>query len=412
MAVVRTDLVDEAARILTLARRDRGAAEDALAALSVDEQVAVVCEAPVAQRARLLGLLAKPERVIPRIPEAELCFIIKAVGPSHAGWLVEHATQEQLVACVDLDAWSGERFSPERFRDWWLAAADAGPDTLLRWFHGMDPELLVLELQDRVEVTQKPDDATERESWTPPPGSQTLEGQFFYRPLREGDDLAELTLLLKCLFESSYWDYFRVMQGPRHELPTETEEWALRWRRGRLEDQGFPPRDEAAALFARLEPEERGELGDDGPVLDVTGFRLPVWFPKVPIAPDAEHAILAAAARLPEDAREAFLYRLLAIANKVAVAYGLPLSDVESVPTALDETVRMTSRGLEELARRNALSTDEVLRRSSLERMFRVGASFDPEKARRVLDVSNEAEAVGDDEEEAGLPDPADEEEG
>jgi hypothetical protein len=397
MAVVRPIPPDEATRILRLARRDRAAAESALARLSVDEQVALVCETPVAERALLLQLVDAPEQVIPRIPEAELCFIVKAIGPSEAGWVVEHATPDQLVACVDLDAWSGERFSPERFRGWWLAAADAGPETLVRWFHALDPEVLVLDLQDRVEVVPKPGDATERESWDPPPGSQTLEGQFYYRARREGDDLAELTVLLKSLFEANYWDYFRVMQGPIQELPIETEELALRWRRGRLEDQGFPPREEAAKLFARIEPEGRAALHDEGPVLDVTGFRLPAWFPNLPIAPDAEHAVLAAAARLPEDARTAFLYRLLAVANKVAVAYALPLSDVESVPTALDEAVRMTSRGLKEIARANGLAGDEVLRRTSLEHLFRVGVSFHPEKVKRVLstlpDVEEDEEA-------------------
>lgn len=398
MALVRPTLPDEAARIVALARSDRGAAEEALARLSPDDQVALVCEAPLSERARLLSLVAKPEQVVPRIPEAELCFIVKAIGPSHAGWVVEHASSEQLVACMDLDGWAAEQFAPERFRDWWLAAADAGPETLVRWFHAVDPELLVMDLQQRVEVAQKPDDATEREDWVPPPGSQTLEGQFYYRAKREGDDLAELTLLLKSLFEANYWDYFRVMQGPRHELPTETEEWALRWRRGRLEDLGFPPREEAAEMFARLEPEEVAELPDDGPVLDVEGFRLPVWFPRVPVAADAEHAILAAAARLPDEGRTAFLYRLLSVANKVAVAYGLPLSDVESVPTALDEAVRLTSRGLEELVRAHGLSGDEVLRRTSLERLFRVGVSFHPDKAERVLAMLPADEDEDDDE--------------
>ncbi len=377
----------DAARLIALARKDRAAASEALLGLPVDDQVALVCQSPLGERAGLLSLVPKPEEVIPRIPEAELCFIVKAAGPSHAGWIVEHASPEQLVACVDLDGWDGARFAPGRFRDWWLAAADAGPETLLRWHGSLDPELLVLELQGRIEVTQKPDDATEREGWAPPPGSQTLDGDFHYRPLREGDDLAELTMLLKCLYEANYADYFRVMQGPRHELPIETEEWALRWRTGRLEDLGFPSREDAAALFARIEPEERGELHDDAAVLDVAGFRLPVWFPKVPIAVDAEHAVLAAAARLPESLREGFLYRLMAVANKVAVAYGLPLSDVESVPAAMDEAVRMTSRGLEEIARANGVATEEVLRRTSLERLFRVGASFHPEKAERVLEL-------------------------
>jgi hypothetical protein len=385
MSLVRPVRSDEAARILDLARRDREAAREALAALGVDEQVALVCETPVGRRSALLDLVPRPEDVVPRIPEAELCFTVKAVGPSQAGWIVEYATAEQLVACVDLDAWTLQGFDGDRFREWWLAAADAGPETLVRWFHAMDPELLVLELQERIVVALRPSDATEAESWLPPAGSQTLEGQFHYAAKRPGDDVAEITVLLRSLFEASYWDYFRLMQSAIHELPSETEEWALRWRRGRLEDLGFPPREEAAALFAKPTGDAEATLPDEGPVLDAGEWSLPVWFPKVPLAHDSEHAVLAAAARLPEPARQRFLYRLLAVANKVAVAYDLPLSDVESVPTALDEAVRMTSRGLEELATRHGARGEDVLARVSLEHLFRVGVAFFPEKAELVL---------------------------
>jgi hypothetical protein len=394
MTLVRPSASDEATRILNLARRDRDAARELLAGRPVEEQVAILCETPVGRRAALLDLLPAPEAVIPRIPEAELCFTVKAMGAIESGWILEHATHDQLVACVDLDAWSLQRFDGDRFRQWWLAACEAGPDVLVRWFRAMDPELMVLELAERILVTLPPSDATEAESWVPPAGSQTLEGQFHYAATRPGDDLTEITILLRSLFEASYWDYFRLMQSAIHELPTETEEWALRWRRGRLEDLGFPSREDAVAMFAA--PRGGDALPDEGPVLDVAGWMLPVWFPKVPVAVDSEHAVLAAAARLSDAERQGFLYRMLAVANKVAVAYDLPLSDVESVPTALDEAVRMTSRGIEELSARHALAGEDVLRRVPLEEIFRAGVAFFPEKAELVLSTLPDDEEADD----------------
>ena len=192
-------------------------------------------------------------------------------------------------------------------------------------------------------------------------------------------------MLLRSLFEASYWDYFRLMQSAIHELPTETEEWALRWRRGRLEDLGFPPREEAAALFARPGDDAPAARSDFAATLEVGEWSPPVWFPDVPLSTESEHAVLAAAARLPDEERQGFLYRLLAVANRVAVAYDLPLSDVESIPTALDEAVRMTSRGLQELVERQGQAGETILRRVSLEHLFRVGATFFPEKAALVL---------------------------
>ncbi|MBW2314178.1 MAG: hypothetical protein JRH10_08310 [Deltaproteobacteria bacterium] len=385
MTLVRPTPSDEASRILSLARRDRDAAREAVAARSLEEQVALVCDTPVGRRSVLLDLVPQPEAVIPLIPEAEFCFTVKAIGPNQAGWIVEYATPEQLVACVDLDGWSLQGFDGDRFREWWLAATDAGSETLLRWFNAIDPELMVLELMERIVVEMKPNDATEAESWLPLRGAQTLEGIFHFTPKRPGDDLAELTVLLRTLFEADYWSYFRLMQAVIHELESDTEEFAMRWRRGRLEDLGFPPREESAELFARPAADTLATLPDEGPVLAVGGWVLPVWFPKVPLTTDSEHAVLAAAARLPEDERSGFLHRLLAVANKVAVAYDLPLSDVESVPTALDEAVRMTSRGVEELAARHGQSGEAILGRVSLDQLFRVGAAFFPEKAEFVL---------------------------
>jgi len=408
MALVRPTLPAEAARILDVARRDRPAARKLLAKRSLADQVALVCETPVGRRAELLDLAPEPEKLVPRLPEAELCFTVKAIGPDQAGWVVEHATREQLAACVDLDAWSRQRFDAERFRGWLAAAADAGDDTLERLAGAVDAEALVLMLKDRVDVVLKPGPADEREGWSSPPGAQTLEGQFYYVPRREADDAAELTALLRVLFERSYWDYFRFMQGVIHELASDTEEWAARWRRGRLEDLGFPSREDAVAMFARMEPEDRVRPPDPVPALDpaLEGWVLPVWLPPVPLARDAEHLVLAAAARLAEAERRAFLYRLLAVANKVAVAYDLPLSDVESVPEAMEEAVRQTSRGLETLAAACDAAPEALLRRVPLEHLFRVGVSHEPDNVRRVLsarpseDEDEDAEAGGDAEDE------------
>src|SRR6266850_5657482 len=100
----RTETAHE---LLALARRDPRAAEQTLAALPIAAQVAAVCEAPLAERGRILGLVPEPEAVIPELPPAELCFTIKAIGLADAAWVLEYVTPEQTVAALDLDAWRG-----------------------------------------------------------------------------------------------------------------------------------------------------------------------------------------------------------------------------------------------------------------------------------------------------------------
>ena len=98
----------EARRILELARSDRGAATAAMAALPLDQQVELVCRTPVTRRGELIELAPEPEALVPALPEAELCFTLKAIGLEESAWLIEHATPEQLTTCVDLDAWKGD----------------------------------------------------------------------------------------------------------------------------------------------------------------------------------------------------------------------------------------------------------------------------------------------------------------
>ena len=212
------------------------------------------------ERSRLLDLMPAPEAVIPALPEAELCFIAKAVGLADAGWILEHASDTQVQACFDLDAWHDDRLDPRTVATWFDALSDANSETLVRGARAIDAEILYLYLRSRISAYLKPND----DSWSPDEGDQTLEGQFYYRALADSDDLETVTRLLRGLFEEDYWLYFRMLQALTWEDPTENEEFALRWRVGRLEDLGFPTWEEAMRIYGFLRPEQRLALPVEG----------------------------------------------------------------------------------------------------------------------------------------------------
>jgi hypothetical protein len=367
------ELPAEALRILKLARRDRDQAKSALAALPVDQQVALVCETPVARRGELLDLLPSPELVVPALPEAELCFTVKAIGLADAGWVLAHASDEQVQACVDLDAWHEDQPETSRLGEWIGSLAEAGDEALLRAAHALDAELLMLWLHERVEVHQKPDDDT---GWQPPAGARTLEGQFYVSARRSGDDLEEALRLLELLFQDDYWFYFRLLQAVNWESPADNEEHALRWRTGRLQDLGFPPREEALAIYAHPRHDELETLPEASSSRGGE-WHLPVWMPELPAAADPRHALFQAAADLDAESRRAFFYAFVALANQVAVADRLPLGDVESLPRAIEKAAALASRGLEWLAVRHGVAPAEALRRAPLVRLFRIGVRLD-----------------------------------
>jgi hypothetical protein len=369
---VRPSLLPETRRLLKLAREDEAAAERAVAALSLEAQTNLVCEAPPSHRHKLLALAPEPAAVIPLIPVAELCFTVKALGLWDASWILEHATSEQIVACFDLDAWSDLTPDREALETWLAALAEAGEEPLLRAVQSLDPELIVLYLRDRIDVHLISKD----QSLEVPEGAQTLEGQFYVVPKKAGDDVATVLRLLDALFRNDYWLYFRMLQGVSWELESELEEWALRWRTGRMEDLGFPPWDEAMRIYGYLRPGERSRIPQDIHPLDVREWHLPVWMPELPVAAESRYSLFRAAAELEADERRAFFYSFVAIANKVAVADALDLGDSETLQGAIDKAASRASRGLEHLALENGLQLPDVLRRVTLERLFRVGTSL------------------------------------
>lgn len=362
-----------ARRILQLAKQNREAARAALSALSIDEQVALICESPVQRRAELLELVNAPEEVIPRLPPAELCFVAKAVGLSDAGWLLEHATPEQIETAIDLDAWSALVPDRDRLEEWLAAFSDAGEETLLRAAHGLDFELLALLIRARVSVELGGrDDAADM-----PAGSLTIDGQFFFQPLRPDDDLEDVHHLLNTLFQRDYWFYHRLLQSVNVDLVNETEEMALRWRVGRLEDLGFPPLEDAKRVYAFVRSEELARLPSEARWLEVGEWPLPVWLPSLPASDEAEQLLFRAMAALTDDERRPLLFAFLALANRVAVADEMPLGDAETLPAAMEKAARVASGGLAHLSRVNDLDPAALLRRVTIERLFVVGANLE-----------------------------------
>ena len=360
-------------RIFELVRADPPAATQAMGELSLDAQVALVCEAPHPRRAELLGLLPAPEQVIPRIPAAELCFTIKALGLADAPWILEYATPEQVVACIDLDGWSGSSPDHQSLQAWFDALGETGSEAFLRSIRAVDPEVLSLHLRRRIEVELKPSD----DDWEPAPGSQTLEGQFYFSARNDGDDLASISRMLHLLFTHHYWFYFRMMQSTIWELDSDNEEWALRWRTGRLEDLGFPPWEESMGIYGHLRPDQLSAIAGDTHLLDVQEWKMPVWIPSLPAAgAGAESLVFQTIAQLEDGERQACFYAFIATANKVAVADRMSLSDAEATPRAIEKAARFISDGLAFIASENGLDPVEVLRRVRLDRLFRVGTNL------------------------------------
>jgi hypothetical protein len=103
---------------------------------------------------------------------------------------------------------------------------------------------------------------------------------------------------------------------------------------------------------------------------------MPVWIPQLPVAEEKGFSVFRAAALLDEEERRAFFYSFVALANKIAVADRMPLGDAETTPLAIEKAAAMVSRGLEYVASERGSGVEEILRQTSLQRLFQVGSSI------------------------------------
>ncbi len=350
--------------LLQLARRSRNAARERVRSLSLEDQLDRVLDVRPESRMELLMLSDHPERIVSRMPETEFCVTARATGMSEAPWLLSMANPEQTQACFDLDCWRGSDLERERLLEWLSALAEGGQETLVQAIESVDLELLVLAVASMSEVV-----VMSKED-TPPDGWFTLDGVVYFG-VYEHADPALLRAIALAAFHESQEQYWRIVYGVLFESQTECEEFALRWRTGRLADLGFPELEEAMRAYRPLQPEEapRWELGPPS-VAVVPVERLP----KQVSGTLLEEGLSKLSPRRASD----ILGYVLAVANALAIADRLPISASESMPESLEKALRGIDLGLRELSRSRGDSPEQVLDRTRPLDLFRIGATLDP----------------------------------
>ena len=350
--------------LLRLGRSDRAAARARLRELAPEEIASLCQELRPEARNEFLDLVERPEQVVPLLPEAELVHTVRAGGMTEAAWLLELATPEQRVACFDLDCWNGNTLAVPRVQEWLDALIEAGRPTLVKALNEIDLELLILALraEARIAVVGKED--------VPPDGWFTPDGVVYFGvPSDQSPErVHEIAQSLAGESPALYW---RMVYGALFESPAECEEEALHWRSVRLSDLGFPDREQAMRVYRPLAPER---VTDWTPPAESSQLVAAISLPR-----QLRGSLLGEAlSKLPEHQAADVLGYVLGVANSLAVADGLSLSEPDSVPRALEKAVRGIDAGLRELARARSQPPERILERTTPLDLFRVAATADP----------------------------------
>ncbi|MBW2279949.1 MAG: hypothetical protein JRG76_03720 [Deltaproteobacteria bacterium] len=351
--------------LLRLARSSRAAGRRALQRLSVGQQAEACRELRPEVRSEFLMLCDYPEQVVPLLPEAEVAISIRASGMSEAAWLLEIASPEQRVACTDVDCWDGWTLDRGRVVEWVDALIEAGRPTLLKALREWDPELWLLALGGMADV------AVVGKEEDPPDGWMTQDGVVYWGA-HSDEDFARVREIAQASFAEDTARYWQLVYGLLFEQPPELEEYALKWHTARMGDLGFPDLEQAMEIYRPLSAES-------APLLDVPEEdEEAAVVPAAPLPRQLGGTLLAEALEgLRGDRAAEVLGYVLGVANCVAVADGLRLSESESIPAATEKAVRGIDLGLRELAAARAMPVQDVLDRTRPADLFRIGVTLD-----------------------------------
>ncbi len=359
------------AAILKLAKEDPRRAEAQWHGLSRPERLRTVLAARGVERERLIVLAADSQALTQELPPDEFAATVLEVGPEDAGALIELCSDEQLTYLLDLTGWRRESFAPERYQVWLPMIMDAGARRLQRWLASTDLEVLALLLRHWVRIVKF---LPSQEQQEPPDELPefTIDGVYYFEfvnPQTQGF-VAQVLVLLKSELSDLYYE---TLETALWEQASELEEYATRWRTGRLADHGFPTRLEALELWATPAPGEADwqtlpPKAATSPAAAPRSDRLTALLPQ-------EEFLPTLAGSLSGEAADRLRAEMAYIASCGVAALEADPASPEEVERAAKETLGLVNLGMGVLSGGDPARARDIATRLSLASLARQGAA-------------------------------------
>ncbi len=340
------------------------------------QQAESLLRLPVVERARFLLEAEKPMALVRALPDGDFYLTVREVDPLDALPLLALASASQIAHLLDLESWRRDRFDPLRCGAWVALLVEAGESTIRRFARTIDDETMILLF--RLWARVKPLDIDHEEP-TKGHGMTELgdergfvspDGANMFSPERT-EHATAARRLAEVLYLDDASHYLGIIRSALFELPSEVEETALRWRASRLEEHGYPTREEALAIYAAPE----GGAVSPGPTLlppQPEGEALTAPRAALRVL-DPGALIVSAVDALRADERERVLFGLTALANRVLVADGEDAGALESHARVVTRAGSYVGLALELRGARDPETASRILADNSVVELFREG---------------------------------------
>ena len=203
---------------------------------------------------------------IRKLPPAQLFFSVKELDQHQIAELLPHITEAQWSAILDLDLWTKDEMSPERFVAWQqhiLFSEDAVARKLLR---ASDLEAWAFTLKKRIQIFEREENDEFSDEALEVGQYETPDGQFMIALPRNAEKARLYQQLLQRLYRLEPVIAIQLIDACRFQTSIDLQEEAYQNRRRRMEDLGFQDYFEAIEIYSARGRDERLPKKQDGPL--------------------------------------------------------------------------------------------------------------------------------------------------
>ena len=331
-----------------------------------------------------------PEEAVQALGALEFGQLVLALGRDDAVELLSVASTGQLRALIDLEAWRGDRLDRVRLLGWLRPFEEAGHGRLARAFLALDVELAALLLLEDLRIYLAEDDEEPGDGRDMLP---TPDRRVFVEILATDSEHAEqLKNLLDAMFRRDPAASVRALLELRAALPAELEEQAHRWRCARLGDMGFPPLEEALAVYARPAAQIESARSWIAPGSAEDRGRMPVLYAEAL----AGGSLLASAlATLPAEQADELNAAVIVLLNQVLVADRVELADPRGIKESVVAARDLLQLGLLLGDAKSPPAAAELLLERGPRELFRAGYARVAALARRTRALASDGLLAG-----------------
>jgi len=335
---------------------------------------------PTTVKQRIEQLLAAPDSaaLVQALSPVEYTVLLKA-APDMRAILLQLGHPEQIRTVLDLDCWHKDTLQSPRVLEWLEALQHSGEDICVQTLQALDSEMLSVVLHRHIRVNAA---LPSEEEEDPGPYDEVLSNELYRVTFIDPDSPINerVAEFLRVVRLTDLDMYYSLMQGTMWAEESDLEEWAYRWRTGRLQDEGIPDYYEALEAYHVVDVEPLDAL----PPVPLEPPGVPASAEESGLVPSYAWSLTPSGSLLAQALQgdftpatlERLCWEMVSLCNKAVVLDQVDFADTTAVRASLECVHAYVNIGLEYLSNQVPRQLVPLLTERSLLSICQVGFSL------------------------------------